>query len=126
MDPPRNGAEDTNQGNGMEEAPKTEPTDQTPQPTPRTGKKQQDQRTGPSAWKKKKAQNTPAIYTLTDDDMDKIGYQLRDAMEEVLEEATKKQEELQTQVQDQFLKLQQLLEIVRLAPAQGSTQSKKA
>jgi hypothetical protein len=70
MDPPDNGAEDTNQGNGTEDAPETEPTDQPPQPPPKTGKKRQDQSTGSSAWKKKKAQKTPVIYTLTDDDME--------------------------------------------------------
>jgi hypothetical protein len=30
------------------------------------------------------------VYALIDDDMDRIGYRLRDIMEEVLEEMTKK------------------------------------
>jgi hypothetical protein len=49
------------------------------------------------------------IYTLTNDDMDHIGYQVWDVMEEIMEEATRKQEEKQQRVQDQLEALQQLL-----------------
>jgi hypothetical protein len=71
MDPSENGAEDTNQGNGMEDAPEIEPTYQPPQLPPKTGRKQQDQSTSSYARKKQKAQNTPSFYTLIDDDMEK-------------------------------------------------------
>ena len=90
----------------MEEAPKTIPAYQTTQPTPKTRKKQKDQSIDPSTCKKKRAQKTPSVYTLTNEDMEKIGYQLRDSMEEVLEETTMKLEELQMKVWDQCLMLQ--------------------
>jgi hypothetical protein len=44
--------------------------------------------------------------------MEICGYQLWDSMEKFLKEATKKEEEPQMKVQDQFLMLQQLLETV--------------
>jgi hypothetical protein len=113
MNPPGNGTEGTNQGNDMEEAPEIGPTDQPPQPLHQTGRKWSDQSIGSAcAQKKKKAQNPQVIYTLMDDDMDRIGYKLRDVMEEFLEEMTKQQEALQMKVQDQCSRLQQLLETV--------------
>jgi hypothetical protein len=39
MNPPGNGTEDIDQGNGMEDAPEIGPTDQPPQPLPQTGRK---------------------------------------------------------------------------------------
>jgi hypothetical protein len=72
--------------------------------------------TGPKhrfiCMEEEKGPKSTIIYTLIDDDMERIGYRLRDAIEEVLEETTKKQEELQMKVQDQCLRLQQLLETV--------------
>jgi hypothetical protein len=96
----------------MEDAPETKPIDQPPQPPPKIGKKRKDQSTGSSTRKKTKAQKTPVVYTLINDNMHRIGYQLRDVTEEVLKDTTKKNEELQMKVQDQCLRLQQLLEIV--------------
>jgi hypothetical protein len=78
MDPPGNGAEDINQGNDMEDAPETEPTKQPPKPAPKIGKKRQDQRTGSFVYNTRKAQNPLAIYTIKNDDMERIGYRLRD------------------------------------------------
>ena len=81
MDPPENGEEDTNQGNGTKDAPETEPTEQPPLPPPKTWRKWKDQRTGSAARKKTKDQKTPTVYTLTKDDMEKNFYQLRDVAE---------------------------------------------
>jgi hypothetical protein len=43
--------------------------------------------------KKTKAHRETPFYILTNDDMDRIGYQVRDAIEEIWEEETRKQEE---------------------------------
>jgi hypothetical protein len=45
------------------------------------------------AHKKTKAHKETPIYTLTNDDMDHIRYQVWDATKEKMEEATRKQEE---------------------------------
>jgi hypothetical protein len=37
------------------------------------------------------------VYTLTNDDMDHIGYQVWDVTEEIMEEATRKKEEQTTE-----------------------------
>jgi hypothetical protein len=42
------------------------------------------------AHKKVKVHKEPLVYTLTNDDMDHIGYQVWDSVEEIMEEATKK------------------------------------
>jgi hypothetical protein len=61
---------------------------------PEAGLKRKDK--GPEqaggAWKKVKAQRKTPFYILTNDDMDRIGYQIWDTIEEIWEEATKKQE----------------------------------
>jgi hypothetical protein len=38
------------------------------------------------------------VYNMTNDDIDRINYQVRDATKDTFEEATKKQEELHQQV----------------------------
>jgi hypothetical protein len=40
--------------------------------------------------KKQKDQKPQVVYALTNDDMDQIGYRLRDVVEEILEDMTKK------------------------------------
>jgi hypothetical protein len=59
-------------------------------------------------------QRQTPFYILTNDDMDRIGYQIRDSTEELWEEATKKQEEQQKKVQDQLGVLQHMLEDANL------------
>jgi hypothetical protein len=45
-----------------------------------------------------KAHKETPVYNVTNDDMDWIGYHVRDFIEEAIEEATKKQEEMNKQV----------------------------
>jgi hypothetical protein len=58
------------------------------------------------AHKKTKVHKKTPVYTLTNDDMDHIGYQVRDVMEEVIEEETRRQEEKQKRLQDKLATLQ--------------------
>jgi hypothetical protein len=67
-----------------------------------------------------KSHKVPHVYTLTDDDMDRIGYQVWDVTEEEIEEASWKQDEQHQKVQDQLMMIQQLLETVRITPERGS------
>jgi hypothetical protein len=53
---------------------------------------------------------------LTDDDIDKITYQVRDSLEEVDYKTLEKQEELHQKVKEQLTTLQQLWEAIRRAP----------
>jgi hypothetical protein len=48
--------------------------------------------------------------------MDMIGYQVKDATEEIVEEEAHKQVELHKKVQDQLMKIQQILETVCITP----------
>jgi hypothetical protein len=59
------------------------------------GVKQKDKGKEPArgARKKTKAHKVPPVYNLTNDDMDRINYQVRNVTEEFIEEATRKQEE---------------------------------
>jgi hypothetical protein len=50
------------------------------------------------AHKKMKMQKVPLVYNLTNDDMEQINYQVRDSIEEAIEEGTKRQEEIHQQV----------------------------
>jgi hypothetical protein len=63
---------------------------------PQAGEKRKDKgkRTTTSAWKKMKSHKEPSIYTLMDDDIDNIDYQVRDFAEEAIQQALKKQEEM--------------------------------
>jgi NACalpha-BTF3-like transcription factor len=56
--------------------------------------------------KKKKDQKETCIYTLTNDDIDKIGYQVRNVVEEVVKKALCKKEELHKEVQEKLTTLQ--------------------
>jgi hypothetical protein len=67
-----------------------------------------------------KSHKVPPVYNLTDDDMERIDYQVWDVTEEAIEEATRKQEEQHQKVQDQLITIQQLLETVKIAPEKGS------
>jgi len=53
---------------------------------PKIGKKIKDKGEVPTggSYKNMKAHKEPFIYTLTDDDMDRIGYQLKDVTEELV------------------------------------------
>jgi hypothetical protein len=62
------------------------------------------------ARKKEKAQRQTPFYILSDDDMDRIGFLIRDSTEALWEEAATKHEDHQKKVQDQLGVLQQLLE----------------
>jgi hypothetical protein len=66
--------------------------------------------------KKMKSQKEPNIYTLMDDDIDMIGYQVRDAIEEASQQMLQKKEELHQKVQEHVTTLQQLWEVVRGEP----------
>ena len=46
--------------------------------------------------------------------MDKIGYQIRNTIEEIWEEATRKKEEKHKKVQDQLVVLQHMLETMSI------------
>jgi hypothetical protein len=56
----------------MEDTQEIGPTDQPPQSFPQKGRKRSNQITGSS--KKQKDQKPQVVYTLTDDDLEKIGY----------------------------------------------------
>jgi ElaB/YqjD/DUF883 family membrane-anchored ribosome-binding protein len=47
-----------------------------------------------------KSHKEPTIYTLTDDDIDMIDYQVRDVVEEAAQQTSQKQEELHQKVQE--------------------------
>jgi hypothetical protein len=51
-------------------------------------------------WKKAEAQQHTLFYILIDEDMDRIGNQIRDCTEELWEEAAKKHEDQHNKVQD--------------------------
>jgi hypothetical protein len=104
--PSCNGIEGTGQGNDTKDARETWPTKKPLQPSHQTRRKQLDQRTWSVVWKKQKAQNPQVVYPLTDDDMDQIGYRIRDFTEEFLEDMKNQQEALQKKVQDQCSRLQ--------------------
>jgi hypothetical protein len=55
-----------------------------------------------------KSHKEPTIYTLMDDDIDRIDYQVRDVVEEAAQQTSQKQEELHQKVQEQLMTLQHL------------------
>jgi hypothetical protein len=69
-----------------------------------------------------KAHKPPAIYTLTNDDIDRIDYQVRDATKGAIQQVSQLQEELNKKVQEQLTSLQQRLEVVSIAPKRRSVE----
>jgi hypothetical protein len=53
-----------------------------------------------------KSHKPPTIYTLTDDDIDRIGYQVRDATEEAVQQVSQLQEDMNKKVQEKLTTLQ--------------------
>jgi hypothetical protein len=83
---------------------------------PTIGAKQKDKAKEPAGGvcKKTKSHREAPVYNLTNDYMDRICYQVRDVMEELMEEETGKKEEKQKRVKDQLTTLQKLLVAPRL------------
>jgi hypothetical protein len=81
-------------------------------PFPTVGVKWKDKGKEPvrGVCKKMKAHKVPPVYNLTNDDMDWIDYQVRYVVEEVIEEAMRKQIGKHQKVQNQLVSLQ-LLEV---------------
>jgi hypothetical protein len=65
---------------------------------------------------KMKSHKPPAIYTLIDDDIDIIGYQVRDSIEEVVQQVLQLQEDMRKKLQEKLKALQKQLEVVRIIP----------
>ena len=75
--------EEEDQGNGQGNN-----TGYTQQPIPKARVKMKDKGKGKtmSTWKKMKSHKELAIYTLANDDIDMVDYQVRDATEEVVQQ----------------------------------------
>jgi hypothetical protein len=62
-----------------------------------------------------KAHKPPAIYTLIDDDIDRIAYQVRDSTKDVVQHVLQLHEDMRRKVQEKLKTLQQLLELMSIA-----------
>jgi hypothetical protein len=56
------------------------------------------------------------IYTLTDDDIDRIDYQVRDVTDEAIEKASQNKKNYTSRCRNKLTTLQQLLEAARITP----------
>jgi hypothetical protein len=68
-----------------------------------------------TARRGKHSRKCPPPQALKKDDINKIGYQVKEVMYEAFQHTTQKQEEIHMQVQEKIASLHQLLEVAKIA-----------